>query len=173
MFNSHIIDYKVEGLYFFIIRKTILQLIYITSWGRVTYLRGGGWIVNAIFRLYKNLLEKKEYLNLKYMHVNRNFSLLNISLHINKSCMKNGHFINHPAFLFDKCYFYDKDSVMIIFYMYEQLSKSGNSNLNKRFFKILGYLPLASCSINQIFFGPVDNQPIPPLRIKKGQMGGS
>lgn len=86
------------------------------------------------------------------MHVNRNFSLLNISLHINKSCMKNGHFINHPAFLFDKCYFYDKDSVM-----YEQLSKSGNSNLNKRFFKILGYVPLASCSINQIFFGPVDN----------------
>lgn len=56
--------------------------------------------------------------------------------------------------------------------MYEQLSKSGNSNLNKRFFKILGYLPLASCSINQIFFGPVDKQPIPPpLRIKKGQMG--
>lgn len=45
--------------------------------------------------------------------------------------------------------------------MYEQLSKSGNSNLNKRFFKILGYLPLASCSINQIFFGPVDKQPIP------------
>lgn len=57
---------------------------------------------------------------------------------------------------------------------YEQLSKSGNSNLNKRFFKILGYLPLASCSINQIFFGPVDKQPIPPSSSdKKRTDGGS
>lgn len=53
------------------------------------------------------------------MYVNRNFFLLNISLYINKLCMKNGYFINYFVFLFDKCYFYDKDSVMIIFYMYE------------------------------------------------------